>query len=431
MNWQEIEDIRWLLSNAAHIVLRDAAASEIPLHRQARRLRKMLSPTRCRLVLQQVALRARAAAKFRHAERMLFTARGLEQATDDGVATYKASRFPEGESVADLCCGIGGDLTGLAKRCDVVACDTDWVAARLAAFNAQRPGQPGVCSPVVADATRLDNGAFVAWHIDPDRRATGRRTTRVAAFQPHAQAIQQLLDRNPDAALKAAPASVLPVPWQQRAELEWISRRRECRQQVAWFGSLAAAHGRRTATCVNASGEVVAQIRGAMITTPPLASRICRFVYEPDAAVLAAGLAGSLADRLDLNGLHSPPAYLTGDTRIDHRLLAGFEVTDVVPFDMRRLRRLFRTRRVGTLEVKKRGVDCDPARVQKALVAMGGNTATLLITRFGNKPVSIVARRLESDVAEDGVAGHKPSAGVCFRGQPEARASDEREEHSG
>lgn len=409
---QEIEDIRWLLSHAADIVLRDVAASQIPLHRQVRRLRKMVSPARSRLVLQQVALRARAAVKFRDADRMLFTGRALQQATDEAVAAYKAHRFPAGRSLADLCCGIGGDLTGLAGRGDVVGCDTDWVAARLAAYNAERQRRADVCSLAVADAAWVDVGEVAAWHIDPDRRASGRRTTRVDAFRPHARAIQRLLQRNPHAAIKTAPASALPAHWQQQAEREWISRGRACRQQVAWFGDLAAAHGQRTATCVNASGQVLGQIRGAVTTTERLASGVCRFVYEPDPAVLAAGLAATLADRLDLDVLHVPPAYLTGDHRVHHPLLAGFEVMDVLPLDLRRLRHLLRARRIGTLEVKKRGVSCDPARIQKALVASGRNMATLLIARVGNTPTSILARRLASGAADDGPGLRTPSAEI-------------------
>ena len=107
-------DIDWLCSAAARPWLEMSqqwTGSRLAL---LTRLRKDLAPEKARQVAEQVDLRRRAAEKFTHADRMLFTARGLEQATDEVVADYKASRFPAGQRVADLCCGIGGDLIALA-----------------------------------------------------------------------------------------------------------------------------------------------------------------------------------------------------------------------------------------------------------------------------------------------------------------------------
>ena len=60
---------------------------------------------------------------------MFFTRLGLEQATDAWVARYKATRFPAGQLLADLCCGIGGDLMALSERGPTRGVDRDPVAA--------------------------------------------------------------------------------------------------------------------------------------------------------------------------------------------------------------------------------------------------------------------------------------------------------------
>ena len=78
----------------------------------------------------------RAREKFSQAERMFFTRKGLEQATDEQFAAYKASRFSDAGRVADLCCGIGGDLLALAAAAAAVAFDLDPVACLLAEANA-------------------------------------------------------------------------------------------------------------------------------------------------------------------------------------------------------------------------------------------------------------------------------------------------------
>jgi hypothetical protein len=63
-----------------------------------------------------------------------------------------------------------------------------------------------------------------AWHIDPDRRPEGRRTTRVELHEPGPEMIDRLLERVAAGAVKLAPAAELPARWSDVAELEWISR---------------------------------------------------------------------------------------------------------------------------------------------------------------------------------------------------------------
>ena len=109
----ELADYEWLTGAEAGELLVDLAGRAEPLHLAANRLRKSQSAARAHLLLEQVELRQRATAKFDRATAMFFTRLGLEQATDQWVAGYKARRFAtftvEGP-VADFCCGIGGDL---------------------------------------------------------------------------------------------------------------------------------------------------------------------------------------------------------------------------------------------------------------------------------------------------------------------------------
>src|SRR5215467_5478224 len=65
--------------------------------------------------LTQQALRAAARAKFSQAAVMLFTRTGLEQASSELTARHSAARFADARFVADLCCGIGGNLLALAN----------------------------------------------------------------------------------------------------------------------------------------------------------------------------------------------------------------------------------------------------------------------------------------------------------------------------
>jgi len=389
-----VEEYEWLVSPAAERWLEIAAgADEKSLIRMSLALRKDLGVTRTHLVIAQAELRRRAAVKFQHAGRMFFTRQLLEQATDEQIARYKAGRWPAEQRLADLCCGIGGDLLALAQRGPVVGIDRDPVAAVLAAANCRAAGLTRA-EVQVADACEQEVAAFAAWHVDPDRRIEGKRRTRVECHEPDLEALERLLAKNFQAALKLAPAAVLPQRWMEAAELEWIGNRGECRQQMVWFRDLARAPGRRSATVFAAGATEPRTIQGDPHAETSPAEDLGRYVFEPHAAVLASDLTGVLAEQHALQCVSPGIAYLTGDQLLDDPALACFEVSEVLPLDPKHLREAIRVRAIGTLEVKKRGVKIDPDEVRKQIHPRGDHQATLLITPLKKKIVAILAQRV-------------------------------------
>jgi hypothetical protein len=391
-----LEDYRWLVSEAAQSWLAETAARAESVS-QVAQLRRQLSPEQTHLVLEQVALRSRAKVKFRGAARMFFAARPLEQATDEVVAAYKAQRFQAGEPIVDFCCGIGGDLLSLASRGPVLGVDRDPILALLAGANlanaCDRVGDWRSAVVIQEAAPRLLAGASL-WHIDPDRRPHGRRTTRAELYEPGPELIDALLAAQPSGAVKLAPAAELPPSWQDLAEQEWISRQGVCRQLVAWFGSLTSMPGSRRATVLGHFS--VRTLVGQADERVPTAPEIGRYVFEPDAAVLAARLQAVLAAEQGLTAIAPQVAYWTGDRPIADALLAGFAVQDVLPYDVRRVKAYLRERGVGRLEVKQRGTGLEPATVQRQLRVSGDATATLLLARRKGKVTAIVAERLHT-----------------------------------
>lgn len=398
------EDYAWLLGPEGAVWLaRLAGEPDDPL-RLATRLRRELSPARTSLVIEQLDLRRRGRAKFAAAERLFFTPLGLEQATDQHIAAYKAGRFPRQSHVADLCCGIGGDLLAFAGRGPVTALDRDRATAHLAAHNV-RQSAPQTwgrsAAVVVADVARPPLAEIELCHLDPDRRRGGRRTTHIEAYSPSLQVIQSLLSRVRGTAVKLAPASQVPDRWAEQAELEWISRDGECRQQVAWFGSLTEYGGHRRATILGRDGAVLRSLvtkdapnadrRSDLL---PTAARIGNYVYDPDPAVLAAGLLGPLAREHDFHAVAPRCAYLTHDALVDDPACDAFEVCELLPLDVRRLRSLIAERRIGRLEIKKRGVEVSPEKFRQQLRPRGDGEATLIVTPTPSGTVAILARRI-------------------------------------
>ncbi|MEX0678432.1 MAG: hypothetical protein WD063_15235 [Pirellulales bacterium] len=389
-----LDDYRWLTGPEGADWLARARALDGELTAKAARLRARLPPSRASLVLKQIELRRRAREKFTAADSMFFTARGLEQATDEVVALYKAARMPPGKRVFDLCAGIGGDLVALARHCETIGTDRDPVCATIAAANARALLEPARQPKItLGEAAEADLAGCHAWHIDPDRRPRGKRTTRVDLHDPATAVIDGLLAQNPHAAVKLAPAAELPDHWTEQAELEWIGRARGCRQLVAWFGTLAQEAGRRRATILGPSAEQVRTLVGRADQNVPVAPRIERYLFEPDAAVLAAKLEAALAAEHDLAAISSGVAYWTGPAAIADRALACFEIDEVLPLDVKRLGALLRARGIGRLEIKVRSVDQDPGQLRRRLRVVGDREATLLVTRIEKRVMAILARR--------------------------------------
>ncbi len=418
----DFSDFTWLISPAAAPLLEECARATVPLHRQLQRLRKVVSPVRAGLVVEQVQLRRRAVAKFGVlAKRMFFTEVALQQATDVWIARYKAARLNSQALVHDYCCGVGGDLLAWAERGPIRGWDRAPQMVQLAAANLQAVGDATVGCVQVASVEQLTPHCDEVWHLDPDRRPTGRRSVQLAHHAPGPAEIFRLRRAAPRGVLKLAPATQVPEGWQQEAELEWISRDRQCRQLVVWFDALAGEPGQRRATAVlqslpqnNTEGiprsERIGARNGLGACSPleePVAHTFvghpdtraevlrepARFLYDLDPAIRAAGLTGAFAMRHNLAALGQEAGYLTSTVPCSHPLLARFEIHEQLPLRLKPLAQALRARGLGQLEIKKRGVDIDPEKLRRQLKLRGDAQATLLLTKLGQREVAFLAQR--------------------------------------
>ncbi len=394
----DLADYEWLTETTAATLLADLAHSDEPVHRMLTRLRKTLSTQRAGLVVQQLALRHRAAAKFGElAERMFFTDVGLQQATDLWIAKYKASRLARGREVVDYCSGIGGDLLGFAAHGPAVGWDSAPEIATLANANLSVAGYGATSRVEVGRVESHQPSLNDVWHLDPDRRRDGQRSTQLQWHSPEPDVIDLWLASNPTGAIKLAPATTVPEDWAQRAECEWISRNRECRQQMVWFGDLAKSPGLRRATSIGSATAIGTPhtFTGAHDIKAPLTDTVARYIYDTDPAVRAAGLTGAIAREFGLEAFNDGASYLTSESPADHGLLARLEVRDVLPLRLDVLTRHLRSLRIGDLEIKKRGVATSPERLRKQLKLQGDQRATLLLTRVGTSEIAVLADRDE------------------------------------
>lgn len=409
----EFSDYSWLIGDAGTSWLARLASDPRRELQQLAALRREMSPERARLLVDQMALRRRAAAKFgAHAQKMYFTRVHLEQATDLALARHKAARFAalgaDASLVGDYCCGIGGDLMALAEAAPVIGWDRSPIARMLADANLRAVAPAAVertANVREADVEHLTPAAGEAWHLDPDRRPAGRRTSRVELYAPGPDLVDRWLAAHPHGAVKLAPAADPPPTWADRCELEWISSQGECRQLVAWFGGLAHAAGQCRATQVRGDLDSTAQpvattLAGLPGTPCESVEAPAQYLFDPDPAVLAADLLGVLAQRHGLRSLGAGGAYLTSDHPENDQLVTTFAVVDCLPLRVGDLARSLTARGVGRLEIKKRGVAVDPETLRRRLKLRGTSEATLILTRIGRREVAIIAQRLFSEPAQ-------------------------------
>ena len=119
-----------------------------------------------------------------------------------------------------------------------------------------------------------------------------------------------------------------------------------------------------------------------------------QFIHEPDGAVIRARLIGQVARSLRAGMLAEKIAYLTGDDAVTSPFVQSFRVREVLPADTKKLARALKERGIGILEIKKRGVDVDPAALRQSLKLKGEESATLIMTRVGGSRVAVLADRV-------------------------------------
>lgn len=352
----------------------------------ATRLRRDHPAALVSAAIAQARLRQRAAAKFaaEDAERMFFTPNGVEQSTRTSVATYRATRFATlgVRSVADLCCGVGGDAIALARAgIRVLAVDRDPLTAAVARANAAALGLSDLIEVRESDVTDVDVAPYDAVFVDPARRGGRGRIFDPEAYSPPLSWAVGTASQSPLAALKIAPGvphEAIPA----EAEAEWISDGGDVKEAVLWFGT---EPGAVRATLLPGPRTLLGRGLPDPSVRPP-----GPYLYEPDGAVIRAHLVAEVAAGLDGGLLDPHIAYITADTLRPTPYATAYEITDHLPFNVKKLKALVREREIGVLTVKKRGSAVEPEELRRKVRPQGPHSATVFLTRIADAPTMLI-----------------------------------------
>lgn len=383
-----------LLSPAGQAVL-SAAASLQPTEETflacLTRLQKEWESALAKAALETVILRARARAKFTRAQAMYFTREALEQASGEIIALYRAARYANYARINDVACGLGGDAIGLSAVARVTLIDRDPLRLALARANLAVYGR--TAEAVHADVLQTPLLPAEAIWFDPARRAGGRRQFSVRGYEPPLAIINTWLPHTPALGVKIAPgvdlneieATLAAGHDQPPLEVEFISLHGELKECVLWFGPLKTAA--RRATLLPGPHSLIAGDPATTTLSPPL-----RYLYEPDPAILRAGLVTTLAAQLHAHQLDPDIAYLTSDALTETPFARAYTVEDAFPFQLKRLRSYLRARNVGQVTVKKRGSPLEPEALIRQLRLSGPEQRLVFLTHVSGKPYVLIGR---------------------------------------
>ncbi len=384
----DLDAFRWLLTDDGQQLLSEATASEEDELSLQAKLRKRATAARVATALTQVELRRRAEPKFGdQAAQMYFTHAGLEQATRLPVARHRAGRLQAAStaSLIDLGCGIGGDLVACsAAGMTTAGVDLDPVRVAVAEANLAALGLPGAV--MVADATTVDTGPFDAAFADPARRSSRGRTFSPDGWTPPWSFVEELLLR--PACVKVAPGiphDLVPAG----VEAEWVSDRGEVKEAALWSGRLATTARRATVIGRGGLATLTDEDDPGADVRP-----VGDFLYEPDGAVIRAGLVTAVAAGVSGGLLDEHIAYVVSDQAFRTPFARGYRVVEELPYREKQLKAALRERGVGTLTIKKRGVAVSPEGLRQRLALRGDVTATLVLTRVAGHGTALLVEPL-------------------------------------
>lgn len=354
--------------------------------------------------------RRRAGAKFGEnaASALIADRAGVEMASSAAVADHKAARFVRvsgaGATVADFCCGIGGDAMALTRAgLDVIGVDADPIRAWMCSENAG-------CQAVVGHAEDDRASPHTPWfHLDPARRIEGsgaRRVFRLEDLSPGPDAWRTVIERSQrcasggkwGGAIKLGPG-VDPnevrcaIGERVPLEMEYISQDGRMSQAVAWRGGGGGGlAGEQPLRATAVSGTRVHTLTGEA-GDPPI-GQVGSHLVEADDAVERAGLLGVICRTTGLRGFCTGLGLLTADGPGATPMVSSFEVLAQMPWNERRVAAYLRDHDGGIVEVKTRAGAADTDALQGRLRGIGAIPHTLFVLRLGRAMSAFITRRL-------------------------------------
>lgn len=393
---------RELLSPSGQLVLRaavDLEPREVDFLRHFQNLSRSFPRELARAALEIAILRQEAKDKFPLAGKMYFTRSALEQATPFEVSAYRSERYRGFNPLVDLACSVGGDTIALASVAPTIGMDLDPLRLAMARANMRALDQDDRVTLLQVDLKAplplASHPSDQALFFDPSRRTRGRRVFSVDDYTPPLSVVNSWLPRFTALGVKISPGVKLEQIRDYDAEIEFISLEGDLKEAALWFGPLKSVSRRATVlpgpyTLTPLAKVAEGRWSGSETEQIIPISEPRNFLYEPDPAVIRAGLVEDLGVELQASQLDADIAYLTSENLTPTPFARAWAVNDWFPFQLKRLRAYLRARNVGEVVVKKRGSPIQPEDLIRDLRLEGDQQRVVFLTHLEGRPIVII-----------------------------------------
>jgi 16S rRNA G966 N2-methylase RsmD len=308
---------------------------------------KSISETDIKLIAGQIAARQKAIKKFplwsSNYDIIFPDSVAVEQASSQTAAEYKAGLF-KGDLALDLTGGLGIDTLTLSKKFrKMIYVEADAFKAQVAKhnFSILNAENIEVVNSSAEDFLKSNSLHADLIYIDPDRRPGAGRIISLEKSLPDVVQLQdQLLSSADHVMIKTSPMldiSATIHALKNVKEVHVLSIQNECKELLFVMSSNTdetckiTAASRRHDQWQKFSAAFPPEHRASI--NPPQS-----FIYEPDAAILKAGLQDELSTKYMLNKLHPSTNLYTSDTLANAFPGRAFKLQDIVPVNKKTLK---------------------------------------------------------------------------------------------
>jgi hypothetical protein len=355
----------------------------------AKKLSVQFSPEERIRVSEWIALADKIKSKFGISQMLLCDRLAYEQSTGRLLSEWKSRLWPENITIADLCCGMGGDSLFLHDTHKVIGVDLDPLRLMMFKTNSELLNKRFLA--VQGDALTFPTRAAYA-HIDPARRNDRNQNQRKLELMPSWEQVQSISSHYTGLMVKLPPAfpdELVPVVSRQL----FLGSSKDCLEILLLLGEWSHLSFQANCCAVHAdTGDLYSADRRSIPEF--LDAGTGSIIWEPSPVMIRSHLYRHWGKRHGLLQLDRSVAYLSGDTIINEPWARGYRVIDSCAMHLSTIKVMLKKHDIGKLIIKKRGVDIDPDTEIRKIKAKGSNAGILIYTRFQDRPVVFLTSSL-------------------------------------
>ena len=312
----------------------------------------------------------------------------LEQCSSEQTALYKQQLVErllpkERQNMVDLTGGFGIDFSFLAKQFE----EADYVETNEQLCETAQHNFPllGHTKARVHNRSCEDfideMGEFCLIYLDPSRRdSDGRKVVALSDCSPNIETLQdKLLDHAPIVIVKLSPMLDIQNTLRRMSdvcEVHVISVGGECKEVLLVLSR--EKKDKLCFYCVNITAQTQSFCTKSRDAEPVIASQLERFLYEPNASILKAGVQNALCQTYDVKKLHPFSHLFVSSHFIDDFPGRSFIIEDYCGFGKKDLKRLLEG--ISQCNLTVRNFPATVAELRKRLKLREGGNVYLFAT---------------------------------------------------